>query len=64
MQSRKGGKGRLGTCAGGSGVRGRFDAHVVPAQTGPQQPQHQADPSQRLHRLQPIPVEPQGHTTT
>lgn len=44
------------TCTCGADSSGWFDGHVVPSQTGPQQPQHQAHASQRLHRLQAIPT--------
>lgn len=43
------------TCTCGANSSGWFDGHVVPPQTGPQEPQHQAHTSQRLHRLQAIP---------
>lgn len=46
--------GGTSTCTCGSHSSGRFDGHVVPSQTGPQEPQHQAHTSQRLHRLQTI----------
>lgn len=51
------GQGVVTFASGAHGGRG-FHSHVVPPQAGPQQPQHEADPSQRAHSLETVPARP------
>lgn len=48
--------GRARTRTRGAAASRRFDGHVVPPQTGPQEPQHQAHACQRLCCLEAIPM--------
>lgn len=53
-------EGRGSTCARGAARSGRFDSHVIPPQTGPQEPQHQAHTRQRFNCLQTVPTTQRG----